>query len=190
MALPYIIENRCLRVADVIIANVPSTFRASHQRFIKSIRLYRTRESCLHKTDVIEHVILVNGVVERNRNSGVYGSVVIIPRRDCVYPFARSGLRQYHEIGRDSGHFVSHASSTDAPLPRSSSTTPVGSIRYFSLFLPSYSFISFPIIFVFILSWPVICEICSSFSVHFALSYTNSRVTDCYLNTIHDMGCW
>lgn len=103
MVLPYIIENRCLKVADVIIANVPSTFRASHQRFIKSIRLYRTRESCLHKTDVIEHVILVNGVVERNRNSGVYGSVVIIPRRDCVYPFARSGLRQYHEIGRVCG---------------------------------------------------------------------------------------
>lgn len=103
MALPYIIENRCLRVADIIIANVPSTFRASHQRFIKSIRLYRTRESCLHKTDVIEHVILVNGVVERNRNSGVYGSVVIIPRRECVYPFARSGLRQYHEIGRVCG---------------------------------------------------------------------------------------
>jgi len=38
----------------------------------------REREMCLHQTDVIEHVIYLNGIVRRNRNSVTCGSSSIM----------------------------------------------------------------------------------------------------------------
>lgn len=115
--LPYII----IKVADVIAITWRghSTVRIC---FIKSIGLYQAKESCLHKTDVNEYVIAVNRVVERNRNSvacgSAWGIIVAESRVGGNVASLFSTMPTDLQVLRDSGHFVSHASSTGATPSR------------------------------------------------------------------------
>ena len=141
-------SHRCLKVADINRYAAPR-----HQRFIKSIGLYRAGESCLHKTDVIEHVILVNGVVERNRNSVVCGSVAVIPTRE------RGSSLSSDNAERSAGCTGQRVLCESRvirwllpPLSRSSSTTPAANLLSyspFSLFLSPSSNFSFLFFLVF-----------------------------------------
>lgn len=131
------------------------------------------RESCLHKTYVIEHVIFLNGVVHRNRNSVAYGSASIMPTRDDrTVPGATPHLvTAFHNgvIGRVCGTVGTLWVTRHPPVHPSwdhHRRTPAASLRYFpNLSYPIRTTIKFfPIFytaqfFVHTRDWPIVIQI-------------------------------